>query len=114
MERRLQRQLPVREVWVWGFGAPQSPGTYPTIFIHGYVNGVRGVWQSIDNCATWQMIGDAQCGGMTFDNPNCMSGDMNVPGKCYVGFLGLLHSRKLPQENTICATQADLLPSRFG
>jgi hypothetical protein len=77
----------IREVWVWGYGAPQSPGTYPTIFIYGYVNGVRGVWQSIDDCSTWQMIGDAQFGGMTFDNPNCMAGDMDIPGQIYVGFL---------------------------
>ena len=84
----------VREVWMWGFGAPQSPATYPTIFIYGYVNGVRGVWKTIDNCATWQQFGNAQFGpvgqnvGLTFDWPNCMAGDMNVPGQCYVGFIG--------------------------
>jgi hypothetical protein len=77
----------IREVWVWGFGKPNG-STYPAIFIYGYVNSVRGIWQSVDNCATWQMIGDAQCGGMTFDNLNCMAGDMNTPGQCYVGFLG--------------------------
>lgn len=77
----------VREVWCWGFGAPNG-GSYPTIFIYGYVNSVLGVWQSVDNCVSWQMIGDAQFGGLTFDSPNCMSGDMNTPGNVYVGFLG--------------------------
>lgn len=76
----------VREVYVWGYG--KSVGSYPTIFIYGYVNGVLGVWQSIDNCVSWQKIGDAQFGGKTFDNPNCMAGDMNLAGVVYAGFLG--------------------------
>lgn len=77
----------VAEVWDFGIGAPNG-GTYPTIFIYGYVNSVVGVWQSVDNCVSWQKIGDAQFGGTTFDLPNCMSGDMNRPGVVYVGFLG--------------------------
>ena len=68
--------------------AAQNGGSYPTIFIYGTVNGVTGVWQSVDDCATWQMIGDAQFGGLTFDFINCMCGDMNVPGQVYVGLLG--------------------------
>jgi hypothetical protein len=82
-----QASFTVREVWVWGFGAPNG-GTYPTIFIYGYVNSVLGVWQSTDNCVTWQKIGDTQFGGMTFDLPQCMAGDMNIPGVVYVGFFG--------------------------
>lgn len=66
----------------------QHGGSYPAIFIYGYVNAVLGVWQSTDNCVSWQKIGDAQFGGKTFDNPNCMAGDMNTPGVVYVGFLG--------------------------
>jgi xyloglucan-specific exo-beta-1,4-glucanase len=77
----------VRDVYVWGFGAPNG-GNYPAIFVYGYVNGVLGVWQSVDNCATWQQIGDAQFGATTFDNVNCMAGDMNTAGVVYVGFLG--------------------------
>jgi photosystem II stability/assembly factor-like uncharacterized protein len=77
----------VREVWVWGYGASNG-GSYPAIFIYGYVNAVLGVWQSTDNCVSWQKIGDAQFGGKTFDTPNCMAGDMNTPGVVYVGFLG--------------------------
>lgn len=77
----------VREVWVWGYG--KAVGAYPTIFIYGYVNGVLGVWQTIDNCVSWQKIGDAQFGGMTFDIPNCMAGDMNTATRVvYVGFIG--------------------------
>lgn len=75
----------VRDVNVWGYGAG---GSYPTIFIYGYVNSVLGVWQSTNNCVSWQQIGDAQFGGLTFDFPNCMSGDMNAAGVVYVGFLG--------------------------
>jgi xyloglucan-specific exo-beta-1,4-glucanase len=78
----------VREVWVWGYGAPRRGGLYPIIFIYGYVNSVLGVWKTEDNCVSWQKIGDAQFGGMTFDNPNCMAGDMNAPGVVYAGFLG--------------------------
>lgn len=76
----------VREVWVWGYGA--AVGSYPTIFIYGYVNSVLGVWKSIDNCVSWQQIGDARFGGKSFDLPNCMAGDMNIVGNVYVGFLG--------------------------
>lgn len=72
----------------FSYGAPQGGGSYPTIFIYGSVNGVFGVYQSIDDCATWQMIGDAQFNGLTFDIINCMCGDMNTPGQLYVGFLG--------------------------
>lgn len=77
----------VRDVAVWGFGAPNG-ASYPAIFIYGYVNSVLGVWQSTDNCVSWSQIGDAQFGGKTFDYPNCMAGDMNVPGVVYVGFIG--------------------------
>jgi hypothetical protein len=75
------------DVYNFSYGAPNG-GSYPTIFIYGTVNGVTGVWQSGDGCATWQMIGDAQFGGLTFDFINCMCGDMNVPGQVYVGLLG--------------------------
>lgn len=77
----------VHEVWNFGYGAPNG-GSYPTIFIYGGVNGVMGVWQSTDDCVSWQQIGDAQFGGMTFDIPNCMAGDMNIAGAVYVGFIG--------------------------
>ncbi|MET4385063.1 hypothetical protein ABIB73_000798 [Bradyrhizobium sp. F1.4.3] len=76
----------VREVYVWGYG--KAVGRYPTIFIYGYVNSVLGVWKTEDDCVSWTKIGDATFGGMTFDNPNCMAGDMNQAGVVYVGFLG--------------------------
>jgi hypothetical protein len=74
------------DVYAFGFGAPSQ--SYPTIFIYGSVNGVLGVWASIDNCATWQKIGDQQFNGITFDVITSMNGDMNVPGVVYVALFG--------------------------
>ena len=48
----------VREVSVFGFGAPATPGGYPSIYIAGYVNGVYGIWQSNDSANSWIQIGD--------------------------------------------------------
>jgi hypothetical protein len=77
----------IREVWAFGFGAIAAGQTYPEVAIWGWINGTLGFWTSVDNCATWQMTGDAHF-GLTFDVVSCISGDSNVAGAWYVGFSG--------------------------
>jgi len=76
----------VQNVDCFGFGAPAAGQSYPAIYIVGYVNGVYGIWQSINNAQSWTQIGT---------NPNnslnsivTISGDPNVYGQVYVGFAG--------------------------
>jgi len=44
-------------VSTFGFGAPATPGGYPSIYIVGYVNNVYGIWQSNDDAHSWVQIG---------------------------------------------------------
>jgi hypothetical protein len=53
----------IKEVWAFAFGKSASGKTYPAVYIVGWVNSVFGFWMSIDNCATWQKIGDGYPAG---------------------------------------------------
>jgi hypothetical protein len=76
----------VNEVSVFGFGAPATPGGYPSIYIAGYVNGVYGIWQSNDNAKSWIQIGDYPTGSLA--GIRSISGDPNIYGQVYVGLAG--------------------------
>jgi hypothetical protein len=77
----------LREVWCVGFGATFPGASYPTVFAYGWYNGVSGIWRSIDNCVSFQKIGEITMYG-TFDIPKWIEGDANIPGACYVGLVG--------------------------
>ena len=74
------------EVITFGFGAPATPGGYPSIYIVGCVNGVYGIWQSNDNAKSWTQIGDYPNGSLT--RIKTISGDPNIYGQVYVGLAG--------------------------
>jgi photosystem II stability/assembly factor-like uncharacterized protein len=76
----------VLEVSTFGFGAPATPGGYPSIYIVGYVNNVYGIWQSNDDARSWTMIGDYPNGNL--DTIKTIAGDPNTYGQVYVGFMG--------------------------
>jgi hypothetical protein len=84
----------LKEIWDFGFGAPAPGGSYPTIFISGWVdpagqattNGVFGIWRSIDNAATWEKIGDWTYG--TLQHPFVIAGSPDNPNIVYVGLTG--------------------------
>ena len=76
----------VHEVSVFGFGAPATPGGYPSIYIAGYVNGVYGIWQSNDNAASWIQIGDYPTGSLA--GIRSITGDPNIYGQVYLGLAG--------------------------
>lgn len=78
----------VKEVHDFGFGKA-SGGYDPTVFIYGYVDSEIGVWcsEDIDQATpTWTKIGDYPLNSV--DMLVTVSGDMNVYGRCYVGWSG--------------------------
>jgi xyloglucan-specific exo-beta-1,4-glucanase len=72
-----------------GLGKAASGATYPTIYICGTVSGVRGIFRSTDQGASWTRINnDAnEWGGL--GNGNFIIGDMNVYGRVFMSTVGL-------------------------
>jgi hypothetical protein len=75
----------VLEVIAFGFGAPATGETHPTLYIVGYVNNVYGVWQSASLAKGWSQIGTIPIGEL--DQITAISGDPDT-GNVYVGFAG--------------------------
>jgi photosystem II stability/assembly factor-like uncharacterized protein len=78
----------VDEVFALGFGAPIGEATTAALFLHGRVDGdpEPGIWRSADDGATWELVVREPMD--SFANINVVEGDMNVPGRVYVGFGG--------------------------
>jgi xyloglucan-specific exo-beta-1,4-glucanase len=71
-----------------GFGKADIGAAYPTIFIWGTVNGVRGVYRSTDIGASWVRVNDDahEYGGPA--NGQFVVGDMNTFGMFYMSTAG--------------------------
>lgn len=71
-----------------GFGVAASGANYPTIYIWGTVNNVKGVFRSTDQAATWVRVNDDahEYGGP--GNGQFIQGDMNVFGRVYMSTAG--------------------------
>ncbi len=71
-----------------GLGKAADDSDYYTVFIWATVNGVRGLYRSIDEGATWLRINDDkhEWGGPA--NGQFVVGDMNVFGKVYMSTAG--------------------------
>jgi hypothetical protein len=71
-----------------GFGVAAAGANYPTIFIWGTVNNVRGVYRSTDQGASWVRVNDDahEYGGP--GNGQFVQGDMNVFGRVYMSTAG--------------------------
>ena len=76
----------VKEVYAFGFGKEAPGGSYPTIFIAGWVNGVYGLWRSDDEGQSLVNIGGFPLGSL--DEVKAVEGDKNVYGTVYAGFSG--------------------------
>lgn len=76
----------VNEVVAFAFGKSKSEGGYPAIFIAGWVGKVWGIYRSDDEGASWVKFGDYPLGSL--DAISAIEGDMDVAGRCYVGFGG--------------------------
>jgi hypothetical protein len=71
-----------------GFGKEASGSSYPTIYIWGTVNNVKGLYRSTDEAASWVRINDNahEYGGP--GNGQFVQGDMNVFGRVYMSTAG--------------------------
>lgn len=74
------------EAVTFGYGAAKDPGGPATVYVHGSVNGVFGIWYSADGSKTWTQIGERPMGSL--DVIRTISGDMDKFGVVYVGFGG--------------------------
>lgn len=66
-----------------------APGaSYPAVYIWGDINGVRGLYRSIDEGASWVRVNDDahEFGGPA--NGAFVTGDMNVYGRVYMSTAG--------------------------
>ena len=71
-----------------GFGKAATGATYPAVYIWGTVSGVKGMFRSTDQGASWTRINDDahEWGGV--GNGNFVMGDMNVYGRAYMSTVG--------------------------
>ncbi|MVT08209.1 T9SS type A sorting domain-containing protein [Chitinophaga tropicalis] len=71
-----------------GFGATASGASYPTVYIWGTVNGVEGVYRSVNRGTSWTRINDNdhEWGGP--GNGQFVIGDMNTYGRVYISTAG--------------------------
>ncbi|MCS3795090.1 WD40/YVTN/BNR-like repeat-containing protein [Niastella sp. OAS944] len=71
-----------------GFGKAATGATYPAAYIWGTVSGVKGIFRSTDQDASWIRINDDahEWGGV--GNGNFVMGDMNVYGRAYMATVG--------------------------
>lgn len=76
----------VTDVSFFGFGKGPRGQTYPSVFIKGKVSGTDGVWWSSDNMASWTKFTDYPLNHV--DNISAIDGDMNIFGRCYIGYQG--------------------------
>jgi hypothetical protein len=75
-------------VRAFGFGAPLPGHDRPAIYVDGRAQGEEelGLWRSADEGATWELIGRYPLG--LYKDVNVVNGDMDLPGRVYVGFSG--------------------------
>ncbi|GCE25145.1 hypothetical protein KDA_06290 [Dictyobacter alpinus] len=74
----------VQEARSFGFG--KAIGSYPVVFINGKVNNQWGIWRSVDQGATWDLLSANPMG--IYDQVHTVNGDMSIAGRVYVGFSG--------------------------
>lgn len=68
------------------FGKSAPGHSYPAIYVAGWVQGVYGIWRSVDEAATWVRVGQFPVGAL--DEVVAMDADKDVFGRIYLGFKG--------------------------
>lgn len=71
----------VDAAWAISFGAPRTPGGYPTVYMAGKVSGVDGFWMSEDEGKSWVEITND---GRKMDLVGIVAGDMKKFGVVFV------------------------------
>lgn len=71
-----------------GLGKAAPGVSYPTLFIWGTIDGIRGLYRSIDQGANWVRVNDDahEFGGPA--NGQFVVGDMNIYGRVYMSTAG--------------------------
>jgi hypothetical protein len=77
----------ISAVTTFGFGKAATGATYPTIYVVGKKDNVKGIWRSINKGQTWERISPTSPLGSR-DIITSIDGDKNVFGKVYIGFNG--------------------------
>ena len=80
--------MPGNHAGAVGFGKAEREGAYPAVYIWGTVDGLRGIWRSLDEGRNWVRINDDahQYGGP--GDGRFIVGDMNVFGRVYMSTAG--------------------------
>lgn len=83
-----------------GFGKAAPGSEFPAVYAYAAVGGRRGVYQSIDEGATWARVDDEQhrYGGLA--NGSLLIGDMNTFGVVYMSTAGRGIAARLPGGGT--------------
>lgn len=68
------------------FGKAAAGGRYPAIYLSGRVDGVYGLWRSVDDGASWQRLVDFPLGRL--DQVTVLEADKDVFGRIYIGYMG--------------------------
>ncbi len=76
----------VKDVHAFGFGKAAPGGTYPSIYIAGFVKGKYGIYRSTDNGKSWRPLGAYPQGKM--DQITAIDGDKDRFGRVYLAFSG--------------------------
>jgi photosystem II stability/assembly factor-like uncharacterized protein len=76
----------VEDVTSFGFGKAASANGYPAVYIQGVVNGVSGIYRSINGGDSWLKLATYPLGN--YDTIKAISGDMNIFGRVYLGTAG--------------------------
>ena len=92
------RSSEIRGVYFFAFGQTPAGASYPITYIYAIVNGVRGLYYSLDNFATTPVLiskfpgGNANFSGANINDIVAIEGDKNPPanvaGRCYFSWSG--------------------------
>ncbi|MDG5816351.1 hypothetical protein QA601_14745 [Chitinispirillales bacterium ANBcel5] len=81
-----------------GFGKAALGAEYPAIYMYGTIDGVKGVWQSIDEARSWERIDDEMHQYGALANGNFVRGDANTFGVVYRSTAGRGVAVRMPSE----------------
>jgi len=81
-----------------GFGKAAPGASYPAIYVYGVIDGVKGVFQSIDEAKTWTRMDDAQHQFGSLANGNFVRGDANTFGVVYRSTAGRGIAARMPSD----------------
>ncbi|MFP4418107.1 MAG: WD40/YVTN/BNR-like repeat-containing protein [Chitinivibrionales bacterium] len=80
-----------------GFGKAAPDAEYPAIYIYGTIDGVKGIYQSIDEAVSWVRLDDEMHQYGALANGNFVRGDANTFGVVYRSTAGRGVAVRMPE-----------------